>query len=46
MSYFGDDRGRMNDLVDNIDYFFKHGGTLEEFFKVLNYFFEDKELKK
>lgn len=46
MSYFGDDRWHMNDLVDNIDYFFNNGGTLEEFFKVLHYYFEDKELKK
>ena len=48
MSVFGDGRSHMNDLYDSLDIFIEQGGTLSEFFQVMEYFFSnyDKKLKE
>lgn len=40
MSMFGDSNYNKNDLYDNIEYFFKEGGTIEELFDVIHTVFE------
>ena len=39
---FGDGRYYMNDLYDELETFFKNGGTLEQLFEVLKWYFELK----
>ena len=47
MSRFGDGNSHMNYLYDNLEEFFNENqGTLEEFFEVLRYFFEEFKKKK
>ena len=41
---FGDNRGHMNQLYDDVEYFFERNGTLGEFYEVLEYYFRDKEI--
>lgn len=44
MSAFGNPKEDY--LLSEIQAFFNEGGTLEEFYKILHYFFEDYELKE
>lgn len=46
MSYFGDNRGYMNQLYDDVNYFFESNGTLGEFYEVLEYYFRHKNIKE
>lgn len=41
MSMFGESKMYMEYFYDEIEEFFENGGTLEEFFKVLCYYFKD-----
>lgn len=45
MSMFGE-RYHMETLEYEIENFFDNGGTLEQFFEVLKYYFEDRELNQ
>ena len=46
MSIFGDTNSKMNYLYDNIEDFFDEGGTLSEFYEVLEYYFSNNEFIK
>lgn len=39
-------KSNKDDLYYNIKYFFEDDGTLDDFFDVLHYYFEDFELKE
>lgn len=46
MSVFGDGRNHMNYLYEEIESFFNEGGTLEEFYEILHWYFEYNNFKK
>ena len=43
MSMFGDSRNHMNYLYDELKEFFENGGTLQELFEVLEWYFDIME---